>query len=137
MNAPSIVICTAAVRDDINLIWEAMGRGPNNISRKLCAIDPEATWETPATHYMMQDMTATDADEANWKAMAENNDLPPIEGVWGENGVISASNAQAAISGGNMQVYSAAGLVTPQIRDDWRDGVLLGAGLQFVPEEPV
>lgn len=135
-NLPAIVICTAAVRANVNLVWEAMGRGPNNLSRKLCSIDPEATYETPATHYLMQDMGATDSDVAIWQGLCENN-LPPIEGTWGEDGIIEAGDAQAACGGGNMQVYSAAGIVTPQQRDEWRDGVLLGAGLQFVPDEPI
>jgi hypothetical protein len=133
---PTIVICTAATRDDINLVWEAMGRGPNNISRKMCAIDPLATFETPPTHYMMQDMSATDTDVIIWQGLC-SGDLPPISGVWGEEGIIEAATAQAACSGGNMQVYSAAGLETSQQATEWRDGTFLGVGLQFVPDEPI
>lgn len=135
-NLPAIVICAAAHVTNANLVWEAMGRGPNNISRKMCAIDPEATWETPATHFMMQDMSAQDTNVAIWQGLCEG-DLPPISGVWGEDGVISAGAAQAACGGGNMQVYSAAGLETSQQATDWRDGVFLGVGLQFVPDEPI
>ena len=135
-NLPAIVICTAAARDNVNLVWEAMGRGPNNISRKMCAIDPQATHATPATHYMMQDMSAVTEDVAVWQAMT-NGDLPQIDGTWGEDGIIAAGDAQAACGGGNMQVYSAAGLETSQQATDWRDGVFLGVGLQFVPDEPI
>lgn len=139
MDAPAIVVALDAVRDDINLIWAAMGRGPDNLSRKLCAIDPSATWQTPPTHWMMQDMSAQQSDVDVWSAMAENNDLPPLpEGtVWGENGIIDASTAQAAISSGNMFVFPAYGLATDTDRDNWRDGVLAGMGLQFVPDEPI
>jgi hypothetical protein len=137
MNSPCIIICLASVRNDINAILAAMGRGPDSLTRKLCAKSPSATWQTAATHYFSQDMNATDEDEAIYKAMAENNDLPPISGVWGVGGVISAAAAQAAISSGNMQVYSAAGLTSSTLRDQWRDGVLLGASLQFVPDEPI
>lgn len=137
---PAICICTAAARDDINLVWEAMGRGPNNISRKLCAIDPNATWETPATHYMMQDMSATDSDVAEWQALC-NGDLPLIQGTWGEDGIISAWDAQVACSDGNLQVFSAAGLddsgVNGATPTEWRDGVFIGVGLMFVPDAPI
>lgn len=137
MQAPTICICTAAARTNINLIWEAMGRGPGTFSRKLCAVDPNATYEEPATHYLMQDMSATDENVAIWSAMAENNDLPPITGTWGEDGVISSQDAQAAISSGNLFVFPAYGLDGEQSELDWRNGVLAGMGLQFVPDEPI
>ena len=137
MYTPAIIICTVAAREDINLIWEAMGRGPNNISVRLCAINPEPTRETLPTHYMMQDMSATDVDTVHWQAMAEVGLLPPIDGEWGGAGLISALDAQAAISDGNMQVYIASGIATPELRDAWRNGVLLGAGLRFIPDEPM
>lgn len=137
---PAICICTVAACDDINRVWEAMSRGPGTFTRKLCAIDANATWQTPATHYLMQDMSATDSDVAEWQALC-SGDLPPITGTWGEDGIISAEDAQAACDGGNLQVFSAAGLddsgdngATPT---QWRDGVLLGAGLMFVPDAPI
>lgn len=137
-NAPCIVIATEANRTNVNLIWEAMGRGPDSLSRKLCAIDPGATYETPATHYLMQDMSATDADVALWAAMAgAGRDLPPIAGTWGELGIISAQDAQAAIGPGNIFAFPAYGLETEQDELNWRDGVLSGMGLQFVPDAPV
>lgn len=51
----------------------------------------------------------------------------------------SAQDAQAALSPGNLQVYTAGGLDPAVNGADtaWRDGILLGAGLQFVPEEPI
>lgn len=135
-NLPCIMIGKAADKDDINLVLEAQGRGPGNLSRKMCSIDPLATWETPATHYMMQDMSATDTLVASWQA-ACNGDLPAIDGQWGVDGVISSLDAQEACSGGNMQVYSAAGLVTGEDATAWRDGTFLGIGLQFVPDAPL
>lgn len=135
-NLPAIAICTAAVVTNVNRVWEeGLLRGPNNLSRKLCPIDPLATHETPATHYMMQDMSAQDTDVAVWQGLCAGN-LP--EGVsWGEFGIISGADAIAACGGGNMQVYSAAGLETSEQAADWREGVLLGVGLQFVPDEPI
>lgn len=135
-NLPCIVICKAEVVNDLNNIWEAMGRGPNNISRKMCAVDPNATHETPATHYMMQDMSAQDSDVIVWQAMCEG-DLPIINGTWGEDGIIEAAAAQAAAGNNNMQIYSAAGLVGGQDATDWRDSIFAGRGLQFVPDEPI
>lgn len=126
----------AAAKDNINLVLEAQGRGPDNLSRKMCAIDPLATWETPATHFMMQDMSATDTLVAEWQA-ACNGDLPAIEGQWGEGGIISSLDAQTACANGNMHVFSAAGLVTGEDATNWRDGTFLGIGLQFVPDEPI
>ena len=136
MEAPTIVIVTAASQPDINDIWEAMGMGPGTVSVPLCAIDPGATWETPATHYLMMDMGAQQADVNVWSAMAQSNDLPPLPNgtVWGENGVISAADAQAAISAGNMFVFPAYGLETAQDRLNWRNGALEGLGLQLIPD---
>jgi hypothetical protein len=37
----------------------------------------------------MQDMSATDSDAAEWQPLC-NGDLPLIQGIWGEDGVISA-----------------------------------------------
>lgn len=137
MHTPCIAVCAASARTNINLIWEAMGRGPNNISRPLCAIDPLATYQTPPTHYMMQDMSATDTDTAVWQVMAEDGTLPAIEGDWGVGGIISEVDAEAALASGNLQIYIASGIPTPELRDAWRNGVLLGAGLQFLPDEPL
>ncbi|MES2497134.1 MAG: hypothetical protein V4618_13555 [Pseudomonadota bacterium] len=114
-----------------------MDRGPNNISRPLCAIDPLATFETPPTHYMMQDMSAMDTETAIWQVMAEEGTLPPIAGEWGVGGVISEVAAETALASGNLQTYIASGIPTPELRDAWRNGVLLGAGLQFLPDEPL
>jgi hypothetical protein len=134
---PCIMIAKAAVRTNVNLVLEAQGRGPGSLSRKMCAIDPNATWETPATHYMMQDMSATDTLVASWQA-ACNGDLPDIgTNVWGQNGIISSIDAQTACGNGNMQVYSAAGLVSGEDATNWRDGTFAGIGLQFVPDMPI
>lgn len=133
---PCIMIAKAGPHTNVNLVLEAQGRGPGNLSRKMCAIDPNATWETPATHYMMQDMSATDTLVAEWQALC-NGDLPAIPGQWGQDGVISSLDAQTACSNGNMQVYSAAGLVSLEDSTAWRDGTFLGVGLQFVPDPPL
>ncbi len=137
MILPTICIVPAADRDNLNLVWEAMGRGPGTFSRGLCAIDAGATYEEPATHYLMQDMGPTDAEVAEWQALTAG-DLPDIGvNVWGVSGIISAADAQAA--GAGLLVFSAAGIGSgsSQQTTDWRNGTLLGIGLQFVPDEPI
>jgi hypothetical protein len=134
MNLPRITIVTAAAVPDFQRICNAMGLGTAYLTRKLCAIDPEATHETPATHWFAQDMSAQDVEAPVWQGMAQEADLPPIAGIWGEDGVISALDAQTALSFGNVRVYTAAGENDPTA---WRDGILAGAGLQFVPDEPI
>lgn len=134
MQLPRITIVTAAALTDFNRICNAMGLGTAYLGRPLCAIDPEATWETPATHYLANDMSALDSEAPVWQGMAQEADLPPINGTWGEDGVISAQDAQAALAFGNVKVFTAAGEDTPM---QWLNGVLLGCGLQFVPDEPL
>lgn len=137
MNLPRIAIVTASALAGVNAICNAMGLGTAYITRKLCAIDPEADHTTPATHYMVQDMSAQPEEDPIWQGMANEADLPPIAGVWGEDGVISAQDAQAALAPGNLTVYTAAGLVDQQDSALWRDGILSGRGLMFVPDEPI
>jgi len=133
---PAIVIVAAAHRDTVNAIWEfVLLRGPNNLARKCCAIDPEATHETPATHFMFQDMGATDTDIAAWQALASG--AMPAGVDWGVGGIPIEADAVAACTGGNLLVFSAAGLVTTQDALDWRDGTFAGVGLQYVPDEPL
>jgi len=128
---PTILICPVSAKDGINAVLEALGRGPNNISRKLCAVDPEATYETPATHYMMQDMGATDADVLLWADMKAGN--LPDSVAWGEEGIISAVDAIAACA--QMNLYSAA--QDFKLPWEWCSDVLASVGLMFVPDEPI
>lgn len=132
---PMVIIITAAAQPDANLVWEARGRGPGSFMRKVCALDPGATWETTPTHYVMSDATATDGEVAICQAMTAG-DLPPLpEGVvWGEDGIVSAADAMAATDGAVMQVYSVAGAVEPL---DHIAGIFAGRGLQFVPDPPL
>lgn len=129
-NLPVIAVCTAAARENVNLVWEAMSRGPGTFSRKLTSeASPIPT--SPATHYLMSDASATESDVAEWQAMA-SGDLPDIgTNSWGVDGIISSADAQAAISAANLQVYSASGDVIPT---EHAAGILASHGLQFVPD---
>ena len=120
---------------DLNRVFAVRGMGPDNVTRKLCAVDPGATYETPATHRLMSDAAGDGTELAILQAMTQG-DLPPLpEGVvWGEDGVISAADAMAACHGSVMQVYSCAGDVEPV---DHVAAVLASRGLQFVPDPPL
>ena len=135
MALPSICIVTAAQRDNANAVWEARGRGPNNFSRKLCELDPGATYETPATHYLIADSSTTQEEVAIMMSF-QDGDLPPLPDgtVWGEEGIISAADAMTAINGANMQVYAASGDVAPV---DHAAGILSSRDLMLVPDPPL
>lgn len=127
-----VCIVTDAKKDDLNRVYAARGMGPNCVTRKLCAIDPNATPETAPTHWLCSDAGGNGTELAILQAMTEG-DLPPIpEGtVWGEGGVISAADAMSACDGAVFQVYSCAGDVEPV---DHCASILAGRGLQYVPE---
>lgn len=132
MLLPMVCIVTDAARVDINRVWEARGLGPDNFSRKVCAIDPGATPATPPTHWLMSDAGASDAEVAIVQAMTAGT-LP--SGVaWGEGGLIAEADALAATDGAVLQVYTAAGDVEPV---DHIAGILAGRGLQYVPAEEI
>lgn len=133
MSLPVICVVTAAAKDNANLVWAAMGRGPNTFSRKLCAVSGSATDATPATHYLMADSSASEADVHAWQAMAAG-DLPQIDGIWGEDGVINAASAHDAVSASNLQVYSASGDVAPT---EHAVGILASREMMFVPDPEI
>lgn len=127
---PVVCIVTAAKKDDANLTWAAWGKGPDTFSRKLTTANP-ALFDSPITNYLMADSSTSVEDVQVIQGFA-NGDLPPIEGSWGHDGVIEAADAQAAVSGANLQCYSASGNVTPQ---DHVDAILLSRDLRYVPAE--
>lgn len=130
-----VFIVKDAKKDDLNLVFAARGMGPESVTRKLCAIDPQATDQTPPTHWLASMANGTAEELATLNGMI-NGDLPPVPDgtVWGENGVISAADAMAACDGAVMQVYSCAGDVEPV---DHVAAVLASRGLQYVPDPPL
>lgn len=140
-NVPTILICTDAAVVDVRLVWGAMGQGWDTFGRKLCSSATEATPETPPTHWLMSDAGSQSDMVTAWQAMA-NGDLPQIDGVWGENGIISAAAAMAATNGANLHVYTVSGDVQPEdfllgmadANHVRHGGMLASEGLQFVPE---
>lgn len=136
-NLPSIICVEAGWESGVNAVFAAMGKGEGTVSRACVAADNDtATWETPATHYIAQDMSAQSDEVAEWQAMCSGGDLPDISpNLWGVNGVISSQDAQAALS--HMTVASEAGLDTPQAVENFLAGILLGKGLKFRPDPPL
>lgn len=106
MSINIIGISTAAALTNANLVLEAMGRGPGNISRKATTAANPA-WDATPTHYFMSDQGVTPEFQAQLLGFS-NGDLPPLpEGVvWGVNGVISAADAIAAITAANFSFAS-------------------------------
>ena len=135
MLLPFVALVTDAHKVNLNLTLAAVGWGPESFSRKVCAIDPGATFETAPTHWLTSHAGASTTDVAMLQAMT-NGDLPqPANGaVWGVDGVISAADAMAASDNTVFQVYSAADDVKPV---DHVNTVLTNRGLQYVPEPPL
>ena len=131
MTVNIIGIGAIAAVTNINLVLEAMGRGPNSLSRKATT-NPAPTWETAATHKYMSDQGVTGEFAAILLGFA-NGDLPPLpEGtVWGEDGVISAADALAAITAENFAFASFNEAFTP---GEQVHAALDALGLNVVPD---
>ncbi|WP_340645331.1 hypothetical protein [Phenylobacterium sp.] len=106
MSINIIGIATAAALTNVNLVLEAMGRGPGNITRKATTVADPA-WDATPTHYFMSDQGVSAEFQAQLLGFS-NGDLPPLpEGVvWGVDGVISAADALAAITAANFSFAS-------------------------------
>ena len=126
-NVPCILIVLTANVTGMNRVIEAQGRGPGSFSRRLVAVNTAG----PVIAHFAQDMSATDALETSWRAMASDRDLPAISGVWGEDGIISAADAQTAMTG--LTVHSIAG----DVPLGWTASTLAGHGYAFEPEGEV
>lgn len=134
MTVNIIGIGAIAAVENINLVLEAMGRGPNSLSRPATST-PNPTWETAATHKYMSDQGATGEFAAILLGFS-NNQLPPLPDgvVWGENGIISSADAQAAITAENFAFDSFNDGFTP---GEQVEAELSALGLSVVPDPPL
>lgn len=134
MTVNIIGIGAIAAVTNINKVLEAMGRGPNNLSRKATST-PNPTWETAPTHKYMSDQGVTGEFAAILLGFA-NGDLPPLPpGVmWGENGVIDDNDAIEAISAANFAFASFNEAFTP---GEQVAAALSALGLAIVPDPPL
>ena len=129
---PCIIICPEDQAQKLSIVFEAMGRGPDQFTqgRRVCAIDPNATESTPPTHRLIQDMSATAELEALWRQMANGEAMPSV--VWADvPGITETSAIDAARS---MTVYSVAGEMAASLD---AVAVMAAAGLQYVPEPQI
>jgi len=126
---PAILIVTEAHHVAVDAVLEAQGRGSGTFinGRRLVA----SGTSSPVVARLAQDMSATGDLTAAWIAYAATGDLPDIAGVWGEDGVISASAAMAAHDG--LTVHSYAG----NAPTNWTASVLASHGYAFEPEPEV
>ena len=134
MTVNIIGIGAIAAVTNINLVLEAMGRGPNSLSRPATT-NPAPTWETPPTHKYMSDQGVT-GEFAGILLGFANGDLPPLPDgvVWGVDGVISAEDALAAITADNFAFASFNEAFTP---GEQVAAALDARGLTVVPDPPL
>lgn len=106
-----IAVAPVAFAADCNRVLEAMGYGPNSLGVKASTA-PNQPFGATSTHLFMSAQSVSLAYQAQLLA-AGGGDLPPLaEGVmWGEDGVISALVATAAMA--QLQVFTASENVTP------------------------
>lgn len=130
---PTLGIILAAARDNANLVWVAMGRGTAfniplfDTPGKFVGLDEPAAW------YFF-DHSAEKAQTDEWQAMQDGALPAPVPGVvWGEDGVISAADAMAAVARSNMTIAIMTGdLVAPE---EFRNGILAAANLYLATPE--
>lgn len=134
MSINIIGVATAAALANVNLVLEAMGRGPGNITRKATTA-PNPTWDAEPTHYFMSDQGVTPEFQAQLLGFS-NGDLPPLPAgvVWGENGVISAADALAAITASNFMFAAFNDGFSPS---EQVQAALDALGLQIIPFPPL
>lgn len=130
---PSILIALEADHIALDQVLAAQGQGSGTFiqGRHVVAIGTSS----PILARLAQDMSATPELEASWRAFALTGDLPEIAGVWGENGVISAADAQAATVG--FKVHSVAQHPDVPIPPNWAENVLAYYGWEFEPEPEI
>ena len=123
---PFTAVVAAADRTLANAVMTAIGEGAP-FGLPLCAIDPAATSATPATHYAMNHMGASQ-ELVNMLRLAGTGFLPaPISGAWGEDGLPTDAEARSAFAAMTIKPHFGPG------GDGHFAGVLYGLGLQQVP----
>lgn len=134
MSINIIGIAKASALTNVNLVLEAMGRGPGNITRKATTASSPA-WNATPTHYFMSDQGVTPEFQAQLLGFS-NGDLPPLPDgtVWGENGVISAADALAAITASNFAFAAFNEGFTP---GEQVASALAALGLHVIPDPEI
>lgn len=137
MQLPCALIVTDAAKAAVEAVLTACRGMPCGFARKLMPLDTtNPTSDTPPSHWLSFDASMTQDDVVAFQ-MFPSGELPPPadpEAAWGKDGLMSEAEAVAAVSGGNLQVYSVSGDVVPY---DFCMGILDGRGLALVPEAGV
>lgn len=95
-------VIPASLKDNMNLVCAAMGLGPATFSVPVSADGSE-----PATHFCGNDNGMTAEQAAVFSAFPDDGGtLPPIDGTWGENDVISQALATEACAAAVVSVGS-------------------------------
>lgn len=129
MSVGTILIVGAAHAANLSVVSGQMGYEQDFAQgRKLCAFDPAATWETPATHYFTNAQAMAPDTEQKFLLMEAGQFMPQV--VWAETSIteVEANAAAAALT-----VISDAGETL--IGDIHL--LLQSFGLQFVPEAEI
>lgn len=134
MQLPCALIVTDAAKAAVEAVLTACRGEPCGFARKLIpAGTPAPTSSTPPTHWLSFDASLTQEEVAAFQQFP-SGDLPPLAAPsanWGADGLMSAADAAAAVSGANLQVYSVSGDVVPY---DFCMGILDSRGLAFAPD---
>lgn len=129
-NQGLLLVCEDADRVNINRVLEALGRGPESITRKLTEADP-ATPSSTVSHWFAFD-AASYAAFQSWAALAtalpNNNDSgSPI--VWTDWGFANKGQAVAAMQ--SLEVFACDTNLEPVV---YAASVFAAMGLRIVPD---
>ena len=124
----TVIITTAAQRDNSNLVFAAWGRGPNNFVLPL-----SATGNDPATHYGCFDASMLEDESMHALAMPDNNGTVPHTPEDGWLAYIDAENEAAALAAARAACAVMTVSVATNIDSTaHRNSVLSGLSLQVI-----
>lgn len=129
MAHPTILLVTEAAHADMDRVLDAMGRGDKTFEWGRQIVEQGTTG--PVLYRAALDMGADAEYAAALRAMAEAQTLPEIDGEWGVDGVIGATDAQYAMLG--FRAFTAAS--TDINGYQWMMTVLDGFNLVLKPDE--
>lgn len=134
---PSCLVVTDAQKDNVVEVITAYRGEQYGFSRQLIPADTVNPSPASTTTAWLAFDASTNEDQVAVMLRFANGDLPPLadpEAAWGENGLISASDAMTAINGTNLKVAAVSGDVVPW---DFAVAFCDSLGLMFKPEPEI